>query len=275
MCDDELVRHAHEEARRFSRRTALQMTGGLAAGGVVGAVAFGASGEASAAPAEPPTTEPQGRRVIDLTHVLSGDFPQWPGNAPVVAVPTSAVGPGNRGFATRWMSFSEHSGTHVDAPAHKIGNGITIDRIAAQDLVAPLAVISIAARARTNRRATLTERDVEEYERRHGRIPRGALVALHSGWQPRTGGPDAPGFDPDAVLMLVRERDVVAIGTDTLSVDVRGAVGAHTAILGAGRYAVEAMANLSSVQPAGAAVVVGVPRFAGGTGAPARVLAVG
>ena len=265
MCDDELVTHAHDEARRFSRRTALRMTGGVAAGVV------GASGVAATATAVP--TAPTRGRVVDLTHVLSSDFPLWPGSAPVISVPPSRVGPGNQGFATRWMSFSEHSGTHVDAPAHKIGSGITVDRIAARDLVAPLVVISIAGRARRDRRATLTEHEVTAHESRHGRIPRGALVALHSGWQPNTGGADAPGFDPDVVTLLVRERGVVAIGTDTLSVDVRGAVGAHTAILGAGRYAVEALANLSSVPATGAQVMVGAPRFAGGTGGPARVLA--
>lgn len=264
MCDDEVVRSAHDEARRFSRRTALRMTAGAAAG-TAGTAAIGAAaGPAAAAPTG---------RVVDLTHVLSAGFPLWPGSAPVVSLPTSHVGPGNRGYATRWMSFSEHSGTHVDAPAHKIGDGITVDRIAARDLVAPLAVIDISARARTDRRTTLTARDIASYESKHGRIPRRALVALHSGWQPHGGGVDAPGFDADAVSMLVEERGVVAIGTDTLSIDVMDAVGAHTAILGAGRYAVEAMANLSSVPAAGATVVVGAPRFAGGTGGPARVLA--
>lgn len=111
------------------------------------------------------------------------------------------------------------------------------------------------------------------FEKRHGRIPRGALVALHTGWQPRTGGPDAAGFSAAAVRMLVGDRAVVAIGTDTLSIDVRGASAAHTAILGSGRYAVEALANLTSVPPLGATVMVGAPRFAGATGGPARVLA--
>ncbi len=263
MCDDKVVRHAYEEARRFSRRAALRMTGGATAGalGLSAAVA----GRAEAAPS--------GARVVDLTHTLTGDFPLWPGSAPVVAVPTSGVGPGNTGFATRWMSFSEHSGTHVDAPAHKIGDGITVEKIAPADLVAPLVVISIAARARTDRRALLTERDIAAHEERHGRIPPRALVAMHAGWQPRTGGPHAAGFDPAAVEMLVGERGIVAIGTDTLSIDRFDDVGAHTAILGAGRYAVEAMANLAEVPVTGATVMVGAPKFAGGTGGPARVLA--
>ena len=34
--------------------------------------------------------------------------------------------------------------------AHKIGNGITVDRIAPANLVAPLVVISIAGKARRN-----------------------------------------------------------------------------------------------------------------------------
>ncbi|MFW0793060.1 cyclase family protein [Gordonia sp. CPCC 205515] len=262
MCDDEVVQHAHDEARRFSRRTALAVTGGAAVAGAV----FAGTSRAGAAPGLP-------RRVVDLTHTLTPDFPLWRGSAPVVAVPTSQIGPGDSGFATRWMSFSEHSGTHVDAPAHKIGSGITVDRIPPGDLVAPLAVISIAGRARSPR-DLLTERDIAAYEQRHGRIPQRALVALHTGWQPRTGGVQAPAFAPSAVTMLVAERGVVGIGTDTLSIDRYGDVGAHTAILGAGRYAVEALANLAAVPAAGATVMVGAPKFAGGTGGPARVLAV-
>jgi kynurenine formamidase len=263
MCDDEIVRHAHDEARRLSRRDALR------ASAVVSGLALAGLGSPAVAAASPP---PSGR-VVDLTHDLSPSFPMWPGNPPFTSVQRSTVGPGNSGYATRWLGFAEHSGTHVDAPAHKIGNGITVDRIAPADLVAPLVVISIERKARRNPRALLTERDIADFENRHGRIPRGALVALHTGWQPRTGGPDAAGFDPDAVRMLIAERAVVAIGTDTMSVDIRDAVGAHTAILGSGRYAVETMANLLSVPRLGARVVVGAPKFAGGTGGPARVLA--
>ncbi|WP_439031070.1 cyclase family protein [Gordonia terrae] len=268
MCDDAIVEHAHDEARRLTRRTALRVAAGVA----TGVSASMAAGVGLAAPSGA-VPSPGGRRVVDLTHTLSPSFPVWPGNPPMVTVPTSRVRKGDSGFATNWVSFAEHTGTHVDAPAHKIGRGITVDRIDPADLIAPLVIVSIAGRARTDPRALLTERDVEDWETRHGRIPRGALVALHTGWQSRTGGADAAGFSSDAVGMLVTERGVVAIGTDTLSVDIRGATGAHTAILGSGRYAVEAMANLDAVPVSGSTVIVGAPRFAGGTGGPARVLA--
>ncbi|MEO9329293.1 cyclase family protein [Gordonia aurantiaca] len=273
MCDDAIVRHAHEEARRMSRRKAIGVAAGVATGISAAVVAgMGVSAQAHAAPG-PAVSAGGHRRVVDLTHTLSPSFPVWPGEPPLVTIPTSRVGPGNSGFSTNYVSFAEHSGTHVDAPSHKIGDGITVDRIDPADLVAPLVVISIASKVRGNPRATLTERDIAEWEKAHGQIPRGALVALHTGWQPKTGGAHAAAYSADAVGTLVTERRVVAIGTDTLSVDLVDETGAHTAILGSGRYAVEAMANLDSVPAVGATVMVGAPRFAGGTGGPARVLA--
>lgn len=110
---------------------------------------------------------------------------------------------------------------------------------------------------------------------------------MHSGWQTRLGQPGAftnqdrlgvqhtPGFDAEAVEYLIRERDIVALGSDTLSIDAGNSTdyGAHLAALGAGRYAVEVLANLDRLPPVGASVVVGAPTHAGGSGGPARVLA--
>jgi kynurenine formamidase len=68
---------------------------------------------------------------------------------------------------------------------------------------------------------------------------------------------------------------VVGIGVDTCSIDrlVAGDYPVHHLWLGAGRWAVENLANLEEVPAAGAFVVVGVPRIAGSTGFPARVIA--
>ncbi len=45
------------------------------------------------------------------------------------------------------------------------------------------------------------------------------------------------------------------------------------AALGAGKYGIESLANLSALPPAGATVVVGAPKHRGGSGGPCRVLA--
>ena len=86
----------------------------------------------------------------------------------------------------------------------------------------------------------------------------------------------APGFGEAAARFLVRERDIVGVGVDTLSLDIAAAQKfvAHLALLGAGKYGVELMANLGRVPPSGATIIVGAPKHEGGTGGPVRVFAV-
>ncbi len=226
-----------------------------------------------------------GARVADLTHALTPDFPMWPGD-PQFAMQTYSPLSDTTFFANT-LAFHEHSGTHIDAPAHASPSGLTVDAIPADSLVAPLAVIDISARARANPDAMLTIGDILAWERAHGPLPTGALVAMNSGWSAKardaaaflnideSGAMRTPGFHPDAARMLAERRAVVAIGSDTLSIDTGRSqdFGAHLAALGSGLYAVESLANLESVPAAGATVVIGAPKHLGGSGGPARVLA--
>ncbi|MFH5207560.1 cyclase family protein [Antrihabitans sp. NCIMB 15449] len=276
MCSPAVMAHVHKQVTRraaaMSRRALL---------GAVGSVAVGAVSMAAPAGAK----ELASGEVVDLTHILSTGFPVWPGDEPFAM---SAVGSIDRGgFYINKLQFSEHIGTHIDAPAHKITGGLTTERIAAQDLVAPLVVVDIAARAAVDPDAVLTIADLEAWEAAHGRIPDRGFVAMYSGWEarlsdPRTfvnqdalGIPHAPGFAPEAATFLVEQRNVVGIGVDTLSIDRSSSTdyGTHVAVLGAGRYGVEALANLAAVPAAGATVVIGAPKHAGGSGGPCRALA--
>jgi kynurenine formamidase len=85
-----------------------------------------------------------------------------------------------------------------------------------------------------------------------------------------------PGFSPEATEFLKAERPQVrAIGIDTSSLDI-GATSefpAHLSWLPSGRFGVENLANLDRLPPAGALAIVGAPTFEGGSGGPARVLA--
>jgi kynurenine formamidase len=118
-------------------------------------------------------------------------------------------------------------------------------------------------------------------------MPAGAFVAMDAGWDARAETADrflnrdakgtmhAPGFGEPAARFLVGERDICGVGVDTLSLDAGAAEKfvAHLAILGAGKYGVELLANLGRVPPSGATVIVGAPKHAGASGGPARVLA--
>jgi len=257
---------------KLDRRTAL-----LGAAGVAVAAALPARALGSTTPTN---------RLQDLTHVFRKDFPLFLG-APVATERDVIVTvPANGFYAQRW-SFWEHAGTHLDAPAHFVADGRQSPELTLDELVRPLVVIDISARAAGDPDALVLPSDFVAFERRHGRIPRGAVVAMNSGWASRAGsvdayrnvGPDGvqhfPGFGKAAVEWLIAERDIAAIGVDTLSLDHgRSATfDTHLTLLGANRYGIENLANLGHVPPRGATIFVGVIPWEHGSGGPARVFA--
>lgn len=299
MCSPKIIGHVHqliEQRGRLSRRSVFGLAGVLTAGAAL------APAMATVTAASPPQ-HPAAGSMVDLTHVLSSSFPSWPGDRPfemrtvsrIGAAPALGsldigsvdLGPLGSKFYANELTLHEHTGTHIDAPAHASRGGITVERIDPRDLVVPIAVIDIAARAAKNPDALLGVQDILDWERDHGTLPDRSLVALHSGWSARLSTRGAftnqdmlgvlhtPGFDPAAVRFLVDERDIVGIGTDTLTIDAGRSTdyGAHVGVLGAGKYAVEVLANLDKIPPVGATVFVGAPTHAGGSGGPCRVLA--
>ena len=262
--------------RDMSRRAFLGTT--LAAGAVAGVASLEAQ--------QKPVRLPKGfRDVVDLTHPFSPSLPVYPGYKPIRVRPRFSVA--RDGFSANEVTFDEHTGTHVDAPVHFIAGAITADRLPVDRLIAPLVVISIADRVAKDADALVSVDDLQQWEKRHGRMPASALVAMHSGWAARIGNAErflnrdakgtlhAPGFSEAAARFLVTERDICGVGVDTLSLDAGAAQKfvAHLTILGAGNYGVEMLANLGNVPLSGATVIVGAPKHQGGTGGPARVLA--
>jgi kynurenine formamidase len=277
-----------------SRRGALRaaMAGAL---GVAGATVL--AGEAAAAVAPTASGSPvhllpsllhSGRvRMADLTHPLSADFPVF---ERFVRKPqqTQVMFEDEIGFNTAEWTFNEHSGTHIDVPAHWENGLATVDEIELKDLVAPLVVIRIAERAEQDNVTGVTVADIRAWERVNGRVPRRAFVAMDSGWyrrvdspgdflnvDPATGATRFPGFTAEAADFLVTGRGVVGLGVDTPSLDI----GAdpepvvHSILLTTGHYGLENLAALDQVPDKGATLMIGAPRLRGGFGAPVRAMA--
>jgi kynurenine formamidase len=228
-----------------------------------------------------------GATIIDLTYPLSPEFPLNPVYDPVRVAERFTCE--RDGFFARSWSFDEHCGTHVDAPAHFSERAATVDRIPADELLLRIAVVDLRERAARDHDATVMPDDVLAWERRYGPLPEHAAVFALTGWGSRAPDPEAylnedasgvmhtPGFDPEATDFLKSERPQVrAIGLDTASLDAGTHTDypAHVSWLPSGRYGIENLANLDQVPPVGALVIIGAPRFEGGSGGPARVLAI-
>ena len=75
---------------------------------------------------------------------------------------------------------------------------------------------------------------------------------------------------------MIKERDIAGVGVDVISFDPGWdrQHRTHRAILGASKWAIEAVANLGQIPPSGATVFVGATKVGGATGGPVRLIAV-
>ncbi len=63
---------------------------------------------------------------IDLSHQINKDTPVYPGD-PKVKIEAAGI-LSKDGFADSLLTFGTHVGTHIDAPAHMIEGGKTLDQ---------------------------------------------------------------------------------------------------------------------------------------------------
>lgn len=260
-----------------SRRSLLKFGLGAAVVAALGGA------EAEAAPAQPMAF--RFSKVQDLTHTLGPATPVFPAFGPFSITQVKAHA--KDGFYANQISMIEHCGTHIDAPVHFDPHGKFVDQIAPADLIAPVAVVNIGERAARNPDTVVTPDDLRAWERRHGRLPAGAVVLMASGWGARAASTKAflnadssgtmhfPGFGKEAIDFLLTERAIKGIGVDTLSLDQGASTSfaVHYTLLPSGRWGLEFVANIESIPPTGAMLFVGAPKFASGSGGHTRVLA--
>jgi kynurenine formamidase len=151
-------------------------------------------------------------------------------------------------------------------------------------------VIDKSAEAAEDPDYLLTVDDVEAFTDEHGPLPENGWLLLRTGWDARAHdqeaflnanetGPHTPGFDAECARFLARETGLVGVGVETVGTDAGAAHSfdppfpVHSFFLGAGKYGLTQLANLAKLPPTGAVVIVAPLKLVGGTGSPARVLA--
>jgi kynurenine formamidase len=199
-----------------------------------------------------------------------------------------------RGPAWYWNDFSagEHVGTHLDAPVHWVTgkDGEDVSEVPARKLVAPAVVVDRSAEAARDPDYLLEVDDLERWQAEHGPLPDGGWLLYRTGWDARSGdqarflnadeaGPHTPGMSPDCARWLGESTRLVGVGVETVGTDAGRAHSfdppfpCHAHLLGSGKYGLTQLRNLDRLPPTGAVVVAGPLPIVGGSGAPARVLA--
>ena len=231
-------------------------------------------------------------KVVDLTYPFGAETIYWP-TAKRFALETVQEGdtPGGYWYEANNYAAAEHGGTHMDAPVHFARGGATADQVPATAGIGPLVRVDVSAQAAKDADYRLSRADLAAWEQAHGRIPKGAIVVMYSGWgarwpdKKRYLGTDVagdvanlhfPGFSREAAEFLVRERDINGIGVDTPSIDYGPSTDfiVHRVINGAGKPGFENVAHLDMVPASGATLVALPMPIAGGSGGPTRAIAI-
>jgi kynurenine formamidase len=243
--------------------------------------------------AQKPGAFPSGR-VVDLTYAFGADTVYWP-TAEQFKLETDFEGVTDKGYfysAYRY-SAAEHGGTHLDSPVHFAKGHYSVDQLPLEQLMGSAIVIDVTAQCATNRDYLVSVADIENWEKRNGKIPAGTIVLLRTGFgkfypdrKTYLGtderGAEAvaklhfPGLDPAAARWITQNRSIKAIGLDTASIDYGQSTmfDTHRILFDKDIPSFENVANLDQLPAKGFTVIALPMKIKGGSGGPLRIIAI-
>ncbi|BBO92414.1 cyclase family protein [Desulfosarcina ovata] len=209
-------------------------------------------------------------RIVDLSHVLEAQMPLFPGTEPPRFADSARID--TDGYREKRITFSVHTGTHLDVPAHILAAGETLDQLPVETFCG---LAFILDRSRTED-GPIQPADLAVHEKA---ILGSDYLILNTGWSRYWGG--ARYFSDFPVVSLaaadwLAHAGLKGVGLDTLSADPLDAPGlpVHHRLLAAGMVIVENLTNLTAI-PADRFLFSCLPlNIKDGDGSPVRAVAI-
>ena len=177
--------------------------------------------------------------LIDLTHSITETMPVYPGTEPPILEQANTIA--MDGFAEKKLTMYSHTGTHMDAPAHMIAGGKTLDSYPITQFTGQTFMLDVRnVQGRKINLDFLLEYTLE--------IELADFLILHTGWSSHWGSDtyfsDFPTMTAEAAGWLA-QRGLKGVGLDAISIDpVGNDYSNHLQILGADMLIVENLTNL-------------------------------
>ena len=179
--------------------------------------------------------------VLDLTHPITEGMPVYPGCIPPTIRQANTVE--KAGYAEKFLSIYTHTGTHIDAPAHMLAGGKTLDQLGAGHFVGKACVVDVSSMP------TIEKAFLESQE---GFIHGCDFVLFHTGWAQHWGSQRY--FENFPVLALAAAqwlsgRGLKGLGFDAISIDPVGSTDFqnHLVLFHAGMISIENLKNLNTL----------------------------
>ena len=206
-------------------------------------------------------------KILDISVPISPALPVWPGNSAIVLEQFRAISKGNTSTDSR-LACSVHAGTHVDAPAHFIEGGATVEHLPLEALIGRATVVE-----RLNEDIITPE--ILEAQTLPAKTKRLLLKTKNSAlWTD-----PAHQFNPDFVALSAESarwivsQGIKLVGIDYLSIQMFKDTEplTHRVLLEAGIIILEGL-NLQGINPGEYELVCLPLKLAGSEGAPARAI---
>ena len=151
-------------------------------------------------------------KLFDLSHVLNSESPVFPGMNKPQFIPAATFD--KNGYRETHLSFDSHTGTHMDAPAHMLENGKTLDQLPLDVFTGKALIIPVPENTE------LIEKDfLIQFEEKLSDVD---FVLLKTGWSKYWGTPryfeNFPTLASEAVKWLLK-FSLKGIGFDVISAD--------------------------------------------------------
>ena len=133
----------------------------------------------------PQASQPCRCRLVECGFVLSETSTNWPTCKPLerqrLKTPETTSTPLARNKQA--VTINLGAGTHIDAPAHFIPGGRTVEQLTPSELATvPLAVVDVSAAVERDSSFLCDVKAIHDDEAKHGPIPSEALVCIRTGW---------------------------------------------------------------------------------------------
>lgn len=182
-------------------------------------------------------------QFIDLTHLVQEGMPVYPGTEPPSIIGANTLA--EHGFREKKITFYSHTGSHVDAPAHILADGRTLDEFPISKFHGPAVVYAHQSQAKTI--------GVEQLRSAENELADADFLLIATGWDRYWGQEEY--FKNFPVLSLEAARwlqqfDLKGIGLDVISADpVESAeLAVHFQLLSNNVLIFENLKNLNQIQ---------------------------
>jgi len=205
--------------------------------------------------------------LIDLTHCIDNGMPVYPGTEdPFIERPFLLP---VHGYREARLQFVSHTGTHIDAPAHMIEKGTTLDRLPAERFTGRCLLLDV------RQQDTIPLPFLTAHEKE---IRKSDFLLFWSDWSrfwgSKTYFSGFPVLEKEASRWLV-SLQLKGVGMDAISFDPVDTVNYdnHIILLKAGLILLENLVNLDAIPRMTFQLICMPLKFKDSDGAPARIMA--